>query len=111
MVESTLSEAPRALSARERDVLELMASRLPAGHPAHAKVPHAQVTSTCLCGTCPSISLREDAEGHRVVVEAFHPTGMLLLFVDGDHPSYLELAPNHDDVVTEFPPAHEIVFE
>jgi hypothetical protein len=87
------------------------------------------VTSICDCGTCPSIGMRprlradrpnlhgthakdesrDDRGGNadwsdRVVLTADTPGAMLLLFIDNDCPSYLELAPIHDDLsFAEFP--------
>ena len=70
----------------------------------------AQAGARCACGTCPSIELevpgrsiaREPSQ--RVVLEAGSPGAMLLLFIDDDVPSYLELAPIDEGPILEFPP-------
>ena len=50
-----------------------------------------------------------DEGGTRVVLEAAVPEAMLLLFIDGDQLSHLELAPIDPDVaVAEFPPAESL---
>lgn len=104
---------PRPLTDREREVLALLADGLPDGHPARAEVATARAARPCGCGTCPSIELTpaegvgEDAA--RLVVSAEHPDAVLLLFVDGDHLSYLEAAPLDDArPVLQLPPAAEI---
>lgn len=71
------------------------------------------VTNECDCGTCPSIGMRprlrdqderrDDKGGDgdwsdRVALHASSPGAMLLLFIDDDIPSYLELAPIDDGV-------------
>ena len=82
------------------------------------------VTSHCDCGTCPSVGMRplsriddgqRDDQGsdgdwsQRVVLTAGAPGAMLLLFIDDDYPSYLELAPIEDDLsFTEFPEPESI---
>lgn len=89
------------------------------------------VTNECGCGTCPSIGMRprsraddesrddvggaSDREagdrGERIVLDAGAPGAMLLLFIDDDSPSYLELAPIEDDgVFVDFPQAADIAF-
>lgn len=101
---------PRDLTPREREVLELMVGVLPPDHPARDEVGSAQVVGTCGCGTCPSVDLLTDVppDADRVVVCADHTAGLVLLFVDGGRPSYLELAPWGDEPVLQFPPAAEI---
>ncbi len=70
---------------------------------------------SCGCGRCPSIELVDESGAEivgsdRIVLSGWidtdNPNGaaMLLLFIDGGRPSYLELAPLTDDVVyAEFP--------
>jgi hypothetical protein len=78
-----------------------------------ARLADVRAGAPCGCGTCPSIVL-EDAggsvpdSGRRVVLSAGHPDASLLLFVDADRLSYLELAPHGDDVFAEFPPVTEL---
>jgi hypothetical protein len=79
-----------------------------------AKVADARAGAPCGCGTCPSIAL-EDAAGHvpergrRFVLCAGHPDASLMLFIDSDRLSYLELAPHGDDVFARFPQASELI--
>jgi hypothetical protein len=77
------------------------------------------VTNRCDCGTCPSIGMRpaervddearndQGGDGDwsdRVVLHAGAPGAQLMLFIDDDSPSYLELAPIEDDLSSaEFP--------
>ncbi|WP_231443990.1 hypothetical protein [Brevibacterium zhoupengii] len=83
------------------------------------------VTNPCDCGSCPSIGMRpvtrvddesrDDTGGqgdfaNRVILDATVDGCMLLLFIDDDSPSYLELAPTDDEVFTEFPPPERILF-
>lgn len=110
----------RDLTARERGVLTFMIDHA-VPFAGDLSIPEEtrrrlrdQIATTragarCACGTCPSIEL-QDAEGatadggSRIVLTAGAPGASLLLFVDGDRLSYLELAPHGDDVVAEFPP-------
>ncbi|WP_193071035.1 hypothetical protein [Brevibacterium sp. FME37] len=83
------------------------------------------VTNPCDCGHCPSIGMRpvlrvddenrDDAGGlgdyvERIILDATVDGCMLLLFVDDDSPSYLELAPADDEIYTEFPPPEAIKY-
>ena len=83
------------------------------------RLGEVMVTSRCDCGTCPSIGMRpqnrldderRDDQGgdgdysERVVLTAGSPGAMLLLFIDDDYPSYLELAPiDEGQSFTDFP--------
>lgn len=118
----------RALSERERDVLvAIIELASDADSPTRvtpasrrrwlAQVPHAYVVGRCSCGTCPSIDLgvhnsAEAAAGRsRIVLEATTTDAILLLFIDDDHLSYLELAPIDPDLrVREFPSVGHIGF-
>ncbi|WP_281270256.1 hypothetical protein [Cryobacterium soli] len=42
------------------------------------------------------------------MLSAAHPDATLLLFVDNDRLSYLELAPHGDDAFSEFPLAAQL---
>ena len=116
------------MSPRERAVLEAMISH--AHDFAESSSPDAasrqrwlaQLGGTragrrCECGTCPSIAL-EDASGRtptmadsRVVLSADAPGALLLLFIDDDQLSYLELAPLEPDArIAEFPAVEFIGF-
>jgi len=79
----------------------------------------AQVGSTragrgCGCGSCPSIELTAadgaspEMTSSRVVLNAETDGAMLLLFIDDDQLSYLELAPTGDGSFDEFPAPADI---
>lgn len=84
------------------------------------------VTNECTCGSCPSIGMRprsraddesrDDVGGEgdwskRIVLDAGTSGAMLLLFIDDDSPSYLELAPIEDGgTFAEFPRAEDMDF-
>ena len=114
----------RDLTDRERETLTFMvehagvsADERPVSYEARqrwlAQVATARAGDRCDCGTCPSITL-ENAHGYtptggrRVVLSAGHPDASLLLFIDGDRLSYLELAPHGDEPHPEFPPLTDI---
>ncbi len=76
------------------------------------QVPHTRAGRRCDCGTCPSIELTDtagatpDVPNSRVVLEASTTGALLLLFIDDDHLSYLELAPLDDGTTfQQFPDA------
>jgi hypothetical protein len=80
-------------------------------------VDDLSVDKTCDCGTCPTIDLAYrgtpiDAEetDSRTVLEASAPDAMVLLFIDDDIPSCLEVAPLGDDPVALSSP-DDIVFD
>ena len=102
---------PRPLTQREQDVLHLLVGSLRPGHPARAEASTVQVVGRCTCETCPTINftLSETDFTTREVIHAGHPSGLILLFIDDGHLSCLELAPNDNTPVLEFPPASEIV--
>ncbi|WP_163187875.1 hypothetical protein [Cellulosimicrobium sp. SL-1] len=112
---------PRALTARERDVLVWMLGHGCRGEAVApdrdaadrgrwlAQVDAVRVHGTCACGACPTIDLGDDdgpvpAQGPRVVLEAGTDRFLLLLFVDDDRLSCLELAPVGDEAFPAFPP-------
>ncbi|MDN5807378.1 MAG: hypothetical protein L0L93_05815 [Brevibacterium sp.] len=84
------------------------------------------VTNPCDCGFCPSIGMkpmsriddgdRDDTGGlgdysSRIILDAAVEKCMLLLFIDDDIPSYLELAPTDGEhVYSEFPPPERILY-
>lgn len=84
------------------------------------------VTNPCDCGHCPSIGMRpvlrvddesrDDTGGlgdftKRIILNAAVNSFMLLLFIDDDSPSYLELAPTEETQrVSEFPSSEAIEF-
>lgn len=59
------------------------------------------VGDPCDCGKCPSVQLLVDGQDvpagrSQVILEAFISEGIVMLFIDDDLPSYLEIAPNPD---------------
>ena len=90
-----------------------------------AHLAEVVVTNPCDCGTCPSIGLRpvhrvddesrDDTGGegdfaNRIILDASLEGCMLLLFIDDDSPSYLELAPGAEEKFSKFPPPERILF-
>ncbi|WP_432572298.1 hypothetical protein [Kineococcus sp. SYSU DK005] len=80
-----------------------------------AQVPRTRAGRTCGCGTCPSIELTDAAGripltgGGRLVLEAEAAGALLMLFVDEDRLSYLELAPLEvEDGASTFPAPEDI---
>ncbi|MFD4991945.1 hypothetical protein ACFWH7_17385 [Cellulosimicrobium cellulans] len=119
--------ASRPLTPRERDVLVRMVQEGVRGEP----VPPSQdaedrrrwleqldatrVVGTCGCGACPTIDLgvpgaRATSAAQRVVLEAGVDRALVLLFVDADLLSYLELAPLDGTRFPEFPNAADLRF-
>ena len=81
------------------------------------QVPHTRAGRRCDCGTCPSIELTNpagatpDMQNSRVVLQASTTGALLLLFIDDDHLSYLELAPLDDGTTfQQFPAAQGLRF-
>ena len=125
MPSSSPEHQSRALTPREQETLTALLERgtsdegdplVTAADRARwlAQVPQTLAGRPCGCGTCPSIELT-DAEGRtpttgdgRVVLQAAAPGALLLLFVDEDRLSYLELAPLEGDSVLAFPAATDI---
>lgn len=119
---------PRPLTDRERDALIAMIDRAvpsdddPQPSPDdrrrwRSQIPDIRAGRRCECGQCPSIELCTDAStapaAHdtRVVLQASTTDALLLLFIDDDTLSYLELAPISDDVaIAEFPDPDAIAF-
>lgn len=106
----------RSLTAQERAVIEAMIAQADGGSPGQrpsaaqrarwaAALEQTSVDHECGCGLCPTIDLAWNGqavgcEGERVVLEAFSAGGeMVLLFVDGDRPSCLEVVPSEDQPV------------
>lgn len=80
------------------------------------QVPGVLAGATCACGTCPSIELEDErgtvpTTGSRVVLTAATRDALLLLFIDGDRPSYLELAPTGETPIDSFPSTGELLFD
>lgn len=90
-----------------------------------SNLAEAVVTNPCDCGSCPSIGMRpvtrvddvarDDTGGqgdfaNRIILDATVDGCMLLLFIDDDSPSYLELAPTSEEIYSEFPPPERILF-
>ena len=81
------------------------------------QVPQTRAGRRCDCGTCPSIVLTDPAgvtpevRNSRVVLEASTTGALLLLFIDDDRLSYLELAPLDDGTAfQQFPDAQGLHF-
>ena len=117
---------PRPLDDRERAMLVAMVERgttfdddvvVTAADRARwrAQVPGTWAGRPCGCGTCPSVELT-DADGvtpvgerTRVVLEGGTTGALVLLFVDDDRLSYLELAPTGGATFRRFPPVTDLV--
>ncbi|MGO0578109.1 hypothetical protein [Ornithinimicrobium panacihumi] len=122
------TDLPRELSADEMAVLRAMvdhARRLDSPTPVtdadrqrwRAQLPTARAGRRCGCGTCPSVDLTDETgrvrqrERSRVVLSADAPGAMLLLFIDDDELSYLELAPiDEDGSFDAFPDVGDLEF-
>ncbi|AQX81158.1 hypothetical protein BWO91_15315 [Plantibacter flavus] len=116
----------RPLADRERDLLVALIARgtEPGADRAVAasdrerwagQLPGVMVHGTCGCGTCPSIDLTPDSGDRptptrQTVLEASTSNAFLLLFIEDDRPTYLELAPFCDEPITEFPPVEDVQF-
>jgi hypothetical protein len=116
----------RPLSDRERDLIVALIARgtEPGADRAIAasdrerwagQLPGVMVHGTCGCGTCPSIDLTPDSGGRptptrQTVLEASTANAFLLLFIEDDRPTYLELAPLGDEPITEFPLVADVEF-
>ncbi len=118
----------RALTEAERLLLEAMIRQAPVcdpdwGLPTEADrarwltmVDDLSVDKMCDCGTCPTIDLaykgtvvEAEETDSRTVLEASAPDALMLLFIDDDIPSCLEIAPLDDGPVA-LPRPEEIFF-
>lgn len=80
----------------------------------HATLDRITVGAACGCGKCPSVQLLLDGQevpvgASQVILEAFIPDGIVMLFVDDGIPSYLEIAPNLD-IDLELPHEKALIF-
>ena len=114
----------RNLTDREREVLTFMvdyalpvAEKRPVRASARERwrrsIPTIMAGPPCECGECPSIELvdgrgRISKGGRNIVLSAEHPKVSLLLFIEHDRLSYLELATHGDEVIGQFPPSSEL---
>jgi len=80
-----------------------------------AQVPDIRAGERCPCGHCPTIDLEDETGSSptmltsRVTLGASTPDAVLVLFIDDDRLSCLELAPVTDDlVIAEFPAIAEV---
>lgn len=69
----------------------------------------------CDCGQCPSFSIHADGQAipestNRNVLSAESPQAFLILFIDNNVPSYLEVAPSWETAITQLPAAEELTF-
>lgn len=81
-----------------------------------AMIDDLSVHGTCGCGTCPTIDLAYkgvpvECGEHtaRVVLDAHTRDAVVVVFIDDDIPSCLEVAPN-DDTPVGLPSPEEIIF-
>jgi hypothetical protein len=115
-----VTPAPRELSDRERELVVLMIDhatcvdtdeRVEEAHRARwrAQVATTRAGRRCGCGTCPSVELTDaagvtpEATSSRVVLGAELEQATVLLFIDDDRLSYLELAPTDERTYADFP--------
>lgn len=74
-----------------------------------------QVGGVYGCGKCPTIDLVDknatEPAGRRIVLSGFRGDEGILLFIDGDRLSCLELYSHTDDVIDMFPRPNEITHE
>lgn len=80
----------------------------------HKTLGRISVGAACDCGKCPSVQLLIDGQQvpagkSQVILEAFVSDGIVMLFIDDDLPSYLEIAPNLD-VELELPNENALIF-
>lgn len=119
----------RSLTDGERQLISAMISSAKAANPdelesqqawqgwreaLHGLVDRISVGAACACGKCPSFQLLIDEQpvpaGHtQIILEAFISEGIVMLFVDDGHPSYLEIAPNLD-VQLDLPDEKALIF-
>lgn len=118
----------RELTRREREVLALMIDHAARFDPDNfnnsvedaererwrAQLVTARAGRPCGCGSCPSIELTDAAgvspkmTSRRVVLDAETDGAMVMLFIDDDRLSYLELAPTGDRAFAAFPDPTDI---
>lgn len=78
-------------------------------------IGRATVCGHCDCGLCPSVDLAidgvpvESCNGRRLVLEASADNRGVILFIDDDKPSYLEVYGFDDDPV-DMPRPEELIF-
>lgn len=119
----------RSLTASELQLLSAMITSAKAADPArfddqqawfewrqelHDTLDRVTVGELCDCGKCPSVQLLIDGQEvpagtSQVILEAFISEGIVMLFIDDDLPSYLEIAPNLD-VELELPGESALIF-
>lgn len=118
----------RELTDRERGVLQSLIARaddfdqdaLPITTEQRARwladVPTTRAYERCGCGTCPSIVLGDasgvsPSDGPRIVLSAYRGHETLLLFVDNDRLSYLEMfSSDVDSRFDDFPEVAELTY-
>lgn len=119
----------RSLTEAERQLISAMITSAKATDPDHFETQQAwqdwraglqemvdriSAGEPCDCGKCPSFQLLIDdkpvpAGQSQVILEAFVSEGIVMLFVDDGHPSYLEIAPNLDEEL-DFPDEKALIF-
>lgn len=110
----TLEAMSKPLTPQQRGVIEAMLSRAPLfdgtiPDPGQreqwlAVLDRLTYGGPCDCGGCPSFAIHLDGqpvaeEVGRTVLSAEAPGSMLILFIDRNLPSYLEIAPVEDHPV------------
>ncbi len=127
VVEQEQKAVPRELTSQEEAVLVALITRGPCLDEDFvitdddrarwlAQVPQTRAGRRCGCGTCPSFELTDLAgatpgmDSSRVVLEASTTGALLMLFVDDDRLSYLELAPLDDKSYSQFPDSRDLRF-
>ncbi len=119
----------RALTDAERQLISAMITSAKASNPdqfesqqawqqwrhqLHDTIDRITVGASCHCGKCPSVELLVDdkpvpAGKTQIILEAFVSEGLVMLYVDDDQPSYLEIAPNLD-VQLDLPDEKALIF-
>ncbi|MDO4716449.1 MAG: hypothetical protein Q4B08_02680 [Propionibacteriaceae bacterium] len=110
----------RPLTPRERSVLIAMLTLGEAAEPIPeerrrewvSRVPAIQAGPRCGCGTCPSIALLPEPQrpSDPILLHGSTDGAGLLVSIDDDQPSYLELYPTGGQAFSEFPPPEALSF-
>ena len=109
--------APRALTTRERDVLDAMIAKAGPGTVSEADrqawrdaASNLEVVHTCECGQCPTIDFTHAYDEPCSFVEAAAGGLGIILFVRDGVPTCLEGYPIDGRTYREFPPVETITF-
>lgn len=119
----------RALTESERQLISAMITSAKAADPSRFEAQEVwyqwrqellgtleriTVGTPCECSKCPSVQLLIDGQvvpagTSQVILQAFISEGIVMLFIDDDVPSYLEIAPN-PDVELDLPTQDALIF-